>query len=119
MRMVLIVEDDPDSREALQLVLADEGYDVRVAADGASAAEQLLSGEPIGLVLLDGRMPHMDGRQFLDWLSARPELSAVRVVVLSADAILAGHPRAAGRLHKPYELEALLGLVSGLCADGP
>lgn len=116
-RTVLIVEDDTDSREALHLVLAEEGYHVCVAEDGAAAVEALERAPHIGLVLLDARMPHMDGGQFLDWLDGQPQLAPVRVLVLSADSILAGHPRAAARLRKPYELEALLRLVDELCPE--
>jgi CheY-like chemotaxis protein len=62
-RRVLVVEDSPALRHLLAMALADEGYAVHTAADGARALELLERLAPC-LILLDLRMPVMDGPAF-------------------------------------------------------
>ncbi|MFB7089509.1 response regulator transcription factor [Streptomyces sp. NPDC056296] len=57
---ILIVDDEPAVREALQRSLAFEGYDTEVAVDGADALEKAAAYRP-DLVVLDIQMPRMDG----------------------------------------------------------
>jgi len=57
---ILIVDDEPAVREALQRSLAFEGYDTEVAVDGADALEKATAYQP-DLVVLDIQMPRMDG----------------------------------------------------------
>ena len=58
----LVVDDDPDIREALAGILADEGYQVTACADGAQALAHLGAGsDPPCLILLDLMMPGMSG----------------------------------------------------------
>jgi DNA-binding NtrC family response regulator len=78
---VLVVDDDDALRESLELVLAEEGYDVAGAADGARALERV-SVEPIDIVLCDVRMPGMDGMELLPELVRR--LPHATVVMMSA-----------------------------------
>ena len=78
---VLIVDDDDALRESLELVLAEEGYDVATAADGARALERIAA-EPIDIVLCDVRMPGMDGMELLPELVRR--LPTATVVMMSA-----------------------------------
>ncbi|HLX89644.1 MAG TPA: response regulator [Acidimicrobiales bacterium] len=76
---VLIVDDDAAVRTSLVDVVRSEGYQVIEAADGFAALE-LLDTTSIGVVLLDIRMPGLDGFQML-----RMHAGAPRVVVVSAD----------------------------------
>ena len=57
---VLIVEDESTARQSLALLLADEGYEVMQAEDGAQALKAACSHDP-DLVLLDIRLPGIDG----------------------------------------------------------
>jgi two-component system OmpR family response regulator len=59
-KRILVVDDDPVSRDGVAEVLVDEGYEVAVAADGQEAIALLLSFRP-DLVLTDLRMPNLDG----------------------------------------------------------
>jgi two-component system, OmpR family, response regulator MprA len=59
-RRILIVDDEPAVREALQRSLAFEGYDTEVAVDGADALEKAIAYRP-DLVVLDIQMPRVDG----------------------------------------------------------
>lgn len=61
---ILIVEDETALNEAYQLILKQAGYDVHVAYDGEGALKVTKDLEP-DLILLDLRMPHMDGVGFL------------------------------------------------------
>ncbi len=82
---VLIVDDELDIRQAVAEVLAEEGYQVIVAGDGAEALAYLREFHP-HLVLLDLMMPGMNGWQFraAQKHDPDPECSNVPVVVLSA-----------------------------------
>ena len=79
-----VVDDDPDMREALRLVLELRGYSVEEAADGQRALELLRSNPGCCLILLDLMMPGMNGWQFRKAQQEAPELAAIPVVVLSA-----------------------------------
>src|SRR5438067_4485532 len=60
---VLVVEDEPEIRDFVAMVLGSEGYRVATASDGAAALAQLRR-EAFDLILLDMRMPVMDGWSF-------------------------------------------------------
>ncbi|HEX4573866.1 MAG TPA: sigma-54 dependent transcriptional regulator [Gemmatimonadales bacterium] len=64
MSRVLVVDDEPGLRQSLGLLLADAGYEVAAAGDGAKALAAALA-EPFDLILCDVRMPDMDGLAFL------------------------------------------------------
>jgi CheY-like chemotaxis protein len=104
--LVLIVEDDEAIREAMSELLADEGYRVRVAADGAHAARVLDEVQP-DVMLLDLMMPIMSGWELLEHMRRRGTLSSFPVVVVSAvaDRTPAG---VSCMLHKPVPAKTLL-----------
>jgi CheY-like chemotaxis protein len=110
---VLVVEDDPTIRDAIAGYLQDAEYIVDAAAHGAAALACMRVALP-DLVLLDLRMPIMDGQAFLAACRAEPRFGSVPVILLSA----AGDAqRVAARLDvdavllKPFDLEVLLALV--------
>jgi CheY-like chemotaxis protein len=110
-KTILIVEDDTATREALGLILAGQGFSVLGAANGQEALGLLRSGPRPDLILLDLMMPVMDGWQFRREQVQDSILSAIPVVVLSADGNVrqkAAALRAAGYLQKPVEVESLL-----------
>jgi len=118
-KRILVVEDDPDLREALGEILRDEGYTVAGAGHGQEALE-LLRGEsgPTSLILLDLTMPVMNGWQFRAEQRRDPDLSKIPVVVLSAGDRLADQLRALGIqnfVRKPIELTLLLQTVGKCC----
>ena len=81
---VLIAEDDDQARKALTQLLEDEGYKVSAAEDGA-AARALLAGSPsdssgFDVVLLDIRMPKLDGLSLLRLLQQRDDAPVVLVM---------------------------------------
>ena len=119
-RTVLVVEDDPDVREAIAEVLADSRYVTLHAANGAEALQRLraASVRPC-LILLDMMMPTMDGWQFRIEQQRDPAVKDIPVVVLSAHADggeTAAKMAAAEYLSKPVALERLLHVVERFCA---
>jgi two-component system, response regulator, stage 0 sporulation protein F len=64
MKTILVVDDDDSIRKLIELELQDEGYQV-LAASNAMDALKLVQTEPLDLVILDIRMPGMDGLEAL------------------------------------------------------
>ena len=81
---VLVIDDDPDIREALSDVLSEEGFRVHDAADGQAALEQLADLPRPCVLLLDWRMPRLDGKGLLDTLETRDALGGLTVLVQTA-----------------------------------
>lgn len=111
---ILVVEDDADVRETLVLVLESEGFVVREARDGREALDALHAGFRPRLILLDLMMPVMNGWEFRAEMKREPELASIPVVFVSAlepAPDRAAALEAAGFLHKPFDLEALLQTV--------
>ena len=113
-QQILVVEDDPDVRDALVLLLEREGYTVTSANNGQEALERLRAA-PSALVLLDLMLPVMDGFEFRVQQLQDPALARVPVIVLSSGGDLSRkveplHVEAC--LSKPLDLERLLALVA-------
>ena len=111
---VLLVEDDKDIRESIAEVLETEGHAVLQMSTARAALGSLEHPDSPNLVLLDLRMPGMDGLSFLDALQARPDRDRFRVILMSADRSvgdLEGAPGVVAVLEKPFETEDLLELL--------
>ncbi len=79
---ILIVEDEPALNEAYQLVLKKAGYKVRAAYNGQEALAMTRSFEP-DIILLDLRMPKVDGVSFLKQYNIKDDHPQVQVIVFS------------------------------------
>ncbi|MER5907261.1 response regulator transcription factor [Streptomyces mirabilis] len=113
---ILIVDDEPAVREALQRSLAFEGYDTQVAVDGADALEKATAYQP-DLVVLDIQMPRMDG------LTAARRMrgagTTTPILMLTArdtvgDRVTGLDAGADDYLVKPFELDELFARVRAL-----
>ena len=113
-RTILVVDDDPAIRDSVRDLLEAEGYAVRTAVDGEDALEQLAHMEPPGLILLDLRMPRLDGWQFLARRNGTED-RRVPVVLLSGMTFIRDAPGVADFLAKPIRPEALLACVQRFC----
>jgi DNA-binding response OmpR family regulator len=116
MPTVLVVEDDPDLRHFLELMLEEAGYDVCTARDGREALGALDRHAPC-LILLDLMMPIMDGRRFREE-QLRGRAGRVPIVVVSARhdcTQIAQTIGAAGCVPKPFDMNVLLAIVQRLC----
>lgn len=115
MSSVLYLEDTPDQRDLVSLVLSTAGIDIDTAVDGEEGLRKVGENPP-GLILLDLGMPKIDGFEFMKRLKSKPETSHIPVIVVSAwtsknhreRAIEAG---AAMFISKPYDLENLTSVV--------
>jgi CheY-like chemotaxis protein len=112
---VLVVEDDPDIRDCMQMVLEDEGYHVITAANGAEAERELAHVDKPCVILLDLMMPVMSGWELLDHLRRDGRLDdGLHVIVVSAS--LGQLPRGTYRcMRKPVRIDQLLETVRELC----
>jgi len=80
---ILVVDDDPDVRRLVTLLLGAAGYDVDTAGDGLDAVIMLEDTQP-DLLLLDLMMPDMDGWDVIDAVRAKPSRRNLPIVVMSA-----------------------------------
>ncbi|MEW6133755.1 MAG: HD domain-containing phosphohydrolase [Pseudomonadota bacterium] len=112
---ILAVDDTPASLRLLTDILKSEGYDVRSAINGELALRSARANPP-ELVLLDIRMPEMDGFEVCRQLKARPETAKVPVIFVSAltdtdEKVKGFELGAVDFVTKPYQREELLARV--------
>lgn len=109
---ILVVEDTPASLDLLAEVLGQAGYNVRPAQDGRMALRSARA-QPPDLILLDVRMPGMDGHEICRRLKADPATRDIPVIFLSAlgdtgDKVLGFELGAVDYIAKPYQPEEVL-----------
>jgi CheY-like chemotaxis protein len=80
---ILVVDDDHDFREAICEVLVDAGYPVQQAENGELALRRI-SDEAPGIVLLDLKMPVLDGWGVMERMRGDPRSAAIPILILSA-----------------------------------
>ena len=113
-KSILVIDDDEAVRDALAMVLADDGYPVTTAVNGLEALRYLRTAEQKpDLILLDVMMPVMDGYQFRAEQQSDPALASIPVLVLTAGA---ADPhllemKANSYIRKPINLTTLLAVV--------
>ena len=117
--LVLVVEDDRDTRAILGDLLEDEGYAVPRAANGAEAFGLLRSGRPPCVILLDLVMPAMNGWEFRAHQLRDPALRKVPVAVMTAVEVptdtICRQLSVVNILRKPLRLEEVLAVVAMTC----
>ncbi|HEV3214571.1 MAG TPA: response regulator [Vicinamibacterales bacterium] len=119
---VLIIDDEPHIREMMSLTLEAAGYEVGEAADGEEGLVQFGDGDAYDVVLLDQRMPGIDGLETLRRLLARTPDARIVMVTAYASVELAVEAMRLGAtnfLRKPMTPEALRGAVAGALAERP
>ena len=84
---ILVVDDDDEFRESLSLNLMDEGFAVTTFANGPSALEHVAAGESADVILLDWRMPGMNGLEVLRELRQRGVMTPVIFLTALSDDI--------------------------------
>jgi CheY-like chemotaxis protein len=118
---ILIADDQPDLVGLVRALLEWEGYAVVEACDGTDALVQAQAQKP-DLIVMDVRMPKMNGLEVLERLHADPALVHIPVVMLS---VLTGYPEvktalergAVAYLGKPFELPEMARLVRQVLAE--
>ena len=116
---VLVVEDSIESLHAIVEFLREEGFGAVGAVNGDVALAVLRARMRPSLILLDLRMPAMDGWEFCRAVAAEPELRDLPITVLSAVAApaheLPERHNNAGYLMKPVDFDALVAKVREHC----
>lgn len=115
-KLVLVIDDERPIRDLVSSLLMEEGWPVRAYSNALAALQDITSGavRP-DVILLDMRMPGMDGPQFAEALRAYS--SAIPIVVMTAarDARQwAEAIGAAGYLPKPFDIEWVIDTVAGV-----
>jgi DNA-binding response OmpR family regulator len=113
---VLVVDDDESIREYVDMALSEEGYEVITAPHGAAALDAIAQSPP-DLILLDMRMPVMDGREFSQAYRRTADVPAPIVVLTASRDVSssANEIRADGAVAKPFDLDELLETVRVHC----
>lgn len=108
---ILVVDDDAAILRTVTEILSDEGYHVLTATNGAEALDLLAASDP-RIILLDMRMPVMDGWQFAHARDERQQAIPLVVMTAAQDARKwAREVGAVAYLAKPFDLIELLELV--------
>ena len=81
---ILVVEDDEEARLMAAKTLETAGYEVSLAKDGYEAVERLKADPSFSLVILDLKMPGMDGRKVLDRIRGSKDTAAIPVLISTA-----------------------------------
>jgi DNA-binding NtrC family response regulator len=120
-KTILVVDDDLNLRQSLVIILRNAGYDVEFA-ESAPKGMLLLQGRPFDLMILDYKMPEIDGLQLLKTVrNLHPDLP---VFFLTGNGSLELEKQALangvkGYLVKPVDPERILQLVRSLCPIYP
>ncbi|MGB7326114.1 MAG: response regulator [Rubripirellula sp.] len=114
---VLVVDDDEAIRHGTQLRLSVNGYEVDSAVDGCHAIEQVARFKP-DVIVMDVRMPKMDGLTALAHLKSRDETASIPVIIASAspgDQNTSLDTGARYFLCKPFASASLLAAIESVC----
>ncbi len=112
---ILVIDDQPDNRLLLQTILMKAGYRVLPAEDGQKAL-RVATTTPPDLILLDVKMPGMDGFDLCQLLKSRDDLKAVPVIFITSLSDLMDNMRAfslggVDYIVKPFEPDEVLARV--------
>lgn len=117
-KVVLIIDDDSDIREAIRDLLEVEGYGTAEARDGGAGLGYLRSQPAPGVILLDWNMAPVSGAEFMSEFSRDASLAAIPVVLLTADVRAQAQARVLGLstvLAKPINADQLLAIAVRHC----
>lgn len=115
---ILVIDDDPAVHDLMQRFLSREGYRV-IAAMGGQEGVQLAKQRTPDVILLDIRMPHMNGWEVLSLLKSDSELAKIPVVIVTIeeDQALGAALGAVDYLLKPVDYDRLLTLLQHYCTN--
>ena len=122
MANILVIDDENNIRLMVRLTLQHSGHSIQTAADGADGLERFENGLDYDLVLLDQRMPGMDGLSVLREIKKRDPMARVIMATAFGTIDLAVEAMKAGAtdfLRKPFTAETLRGAVDAALAPAP
>ena len=115
---VLVIEDDPSIRDVLTDLLVSAGYEV-TATESVFGAQALVKRRRPAVILLDLGLPYRSGASLLAALKADATTASIPIIIISAlPNTLTAERRALASyvIEKPFDVEAVLSRVRGLCA---
>lgn len=117
-KRILVIDDEPNLRQALIDTLSFLGYEAMGANDGMSGLEMAVEQCP-DLIIADVVMPHMDGYELLEHIHDNPQTRTIPVILLSAVGECQAKRRglslgALRYMPKPFEVEELVSAVQGI-----
>jgi len=116
---ILVVEDDPEMLESVRDILRRAGHQVTTAVTGQDALDRLLREQEPEAIVLDIRMPVMDGRELLNIARSYRRLATIPVIVLTAAQQQPDWLGSADILmRKPFRVDDLLANVETLIGRG-
>lgn len=120
---VLVVDDEPLTRNLLRLMLERAGFDILEAEDGLKALLSVSENKP-DVIVLDVMMPHMDGLTVCEKLRSNPETAVLPIILLSAranpEAVQEGMEAGADEyLSKPVSREELIRTIRSVLEGLP
>lgn len=118
LKKILIVEDDGEFRKLLEAILADAGYAVATAPDGAQGLEAARAERP-DLILMDVEMPRLDGYAAIKALRADPEIRGIPVILVTVHSkmhqVVEGLKAGADdHITKPFDPAEVLARIDGV-----
>lgn len=118
-KLVVVIDDERPIRDLVSTLLEEEGWPVRTYSSAVAALEEIASGgiRP-DVILLDMRMPGMDGPQFAEALRARsPEIPIVVMTAARDARQWAEAISAAGYIPKPFDIDWVIDTVTGVIGE--
>jgi len=115
MNSILVVDDEFDSRRALEILLEFHGFEVTPAANGEEALH-ILRSRKFDIILTDWMMPVMSGQELLTRLQTEniAEGSPVVVLTAAAEVVSSLEPACARVIGKPFDIRSLLSTIEEL-----
>ena len=115
----LIVDDDPEIRNTLTIILENESYIVETAENGKKAI-QMCEKTPFDIALIDVELPDIKGTELLHLLNVK-QPKMVRIIITGhpsiENAAKAVNERADGYVMKPFDVPELLGMIKKLTEE--
>ncbi len=122
-KTILVVEDDLDLAKMMKRLLEGQGYRVLLAADGVSGVDAAVAERP-DLILLDIKLPKLDGELVAVELRGRTETAQIPIIMVTAvtdlaDKHLAAQLGALEYVEKPFESDQLLARIRLILSQKP
>ena len=117
---LLVVDDDPATLASLRDVLVCAGFEVDTATTGRDALAKLLDGPVPSAIVLDARMPEMDGDEFASVARAYLRFATVPILLLTAwDTRIGVESHVNVVMRKPFRIDEPVASVEALIATSP